>query len=290
MPTHYLTLEALPESLRAQVASQLPALRAAEHAGMASALQQPQIAASLPQVFASSELVANACLRDLDLLPRLHESGRLLESMDATWLRAELDAAIANVTNDTDLLSILRRFRLQQMVRIAWRDIAGFVELNETLQDLSTLADVCVQCVYERAYAQLSALYGTPRSQDSGDAQPMMILGMGKLGGRELNYSSDIDLIFLYPEAGETDGASAVANEEFFLRLGQRIIQWLANKTADGFVFRVDMRLRPSWPQSQSVRCGRRVGAADPCCKSPARVAQRVPVRALVQTRVNKWG
>jgi len=250
MPTHnYSTLESLPESLRQRVTAQVQELQDANPESIAPLWQLPQLAASLPQVFASSELVANACLRDAGLLPRLVASGRLLQSVDAQWLRNELDTALTNVGSDAELMSALRRFRLQQMVRIAWRDIAGWVELNETLQDLSALADVCVQCVYERAYAQLAALYGTPRGNESGAAQPLMILGMGKLGGRELNYSSDIDLIFLYPEIGQTedktDSSSPMANEEFFLRLGQRIIQWLANKTIDGFVFRVDMRLRP---------------------------------------------
>lgn len=243
--TNYTDIESLPEFLRTRVAAQLQELHGVDQADIKQALHQPQIVASLPQVFASSELVANACLRDTTLLPRLYATGRLLQSIDALWLRAELDEALASVTSDIELLSVLRRFRLQQMVRIAWRDIANWVELNETLQDLSILADVCVQCVYERAYTQFTALHGTPRGAESGEAQPMMILGMGKLGGRELNYSSDIDLIFLYPEMGETDSASPMANEEFFLRLGQRIIQWLANKTVDGFVFRVDMRLRP---------------------------------------------
>ncbi len=243
--TRYPTLDSLPEPLRLRVTSHLASLRDPGHTDVESTLQQPLIAASLPQVFASSDLVVNACLRDPGLLSRLHDSGRLLAAIDAPWLRAELNTALAQANNDTDMQALLRRFRLQQMVRIAWRDIAGFAELNETLMDLSTLADVCVQYVYERAYAQMAALCGTPRASDTGAEQPMMILGMGKLGGRELNYSSDIDLIFLYPEAGETDGPSPMANEEFFLRLGQRIIQWLANKTVDGFVFRVDMRLRP---------------------------------------------
>ncbi|MGE0114744.1 MAG: bifunctional [glutamate--ammonia ligase]-adenylyl-L-tyrosine phosphorylase/[glutamate--ammonia-ligase] adenylyltransferase [Steroidobacteraceae bacterium] len=243
--TRYPTLPSLPEVLRTRVASQLETLRESLDAGAAQVLQQPLIVASLPQVFASSALVADACLRDAGLLPRLHDSGCLLTAVDSDWLRRELDAMMVTVGTDTELLATLRRFRRQQMVRIAWRDIAGFAELNETLLDLSNLADVCVQYVYERAYAQLSALYGRPRGRDSGAEQPLMVLGMGKLGGRELNYSSDIDLIFLYPEAGETDGAAAVDNEEFFLRLGQRMINWLANKTADGFVFRVDMRLRP---------------------------------------------
>jgi [glutamine synthetase] adenylyltransferase / [glutamine synthetase]-adenylyl-L-tyrosine phosphorylase len=238
-------LDSLPEPLRARVAAQIDALRNSLDTAAVQILTQPEIAASLPQVFASSEFVASACQRDADLLPSLHVSGRLLTSVDAHWLRGELDAALAAMTADTELPGALRRYRRRQMVRIAWRDIAGMAPLNETLLDLSNLADVCVRCVYERAYAQLSALYGTPRGIDSGEAQPMMILGMGKLGGRELNYSSDIDLIFVYPEAGETDATEPMANEEFFLRLGQRIIQWLANNTVDGFVFRVDMRLRP---------------------------------------------
>ncbi len=229
--------------MRASVTAQLEQLL--DTLPAAAVLQKPQLCASLPRVFASSEFVATACLRDADLLPRLHDQGRLLESIDAPWLCDELEALVALAVNDTELLAALRRFRRQQMVRIAWRDIAGFATLDETLLDLSNLADVCVHCVYQRAYAQLAALYGKPRGRDSGAEQPLMVLGMGKLGGRELNYSSDIDLIFLYPEAGDTDGDASIANEEFFLRLGQRIIQWLANKTADGFVFRVDMRLRP---------------------------------------------
>ena len=239
------TLESLPEVLRTRVAGQLDALRGALDADVARVLAQPGIAASLPQVFASSEFVASACERDAGLLPLLYAEGRLLSTVDAPWLRAQLDNALSGVSSDAELLSALRLYRRRQMVRIAWRDIAGMATLNETLLDLSNLADVCVQCVYERSYAQFASMYGTPCGRDTGEAQPLMILGMGKLGGRELNYSSDIDLIFLYPEAGETDAAEPMANEEFFLRLGQRIIQWLANKTVDGFVFRVDMRLRP---------------------------------------------
>jgi glutamate-ammonia-ligase adenylyltransferase len=246
----YKTLESLPPALRERVAAQQHALHERLPVEQQGLLNHPAIAQSLSQVFASSEFVAHACVRDTGLLPRLFTTGCLLQKVDADWLRSELHGTLAPVVSDTELQAALRIYRRQQMVRIAWRDIAGMADLDETLLDLSNLADVCVQCVYERAYAQLSALYGTPRGADSGNAQPMMILGMGKLGGRELNYSSDIDLIFLYPEAGETDTSDppvngSIANEEFFLRLGQRIIQWLSNQTADGFVFRVDMRLRP---------------------------------------------
>lgn len=241
----YHSLTDLPAELRPRVAEHLQALQVGLGESAAHVLSHPVIAATAPQVFASSEYVAHACIADAQLLPQLLDQGRMLETVDAAWLRADLDATLAHVVNDAELLAALRRFRRRQMVRIAWRDIAGMAELSETLLDLSNLADVCVQCVYERAYAQLCALYGQPIGRDSGAIQPMMILGMGKLGGRELNYSSDIDLIFLYPESGETNAPASIDNAEFFLRLGQRVIQWLANKTADGFVFRVDMRLRP---------------------------------------------
>lgn len=210
-----------------------------------AALAEPRIDASLPLVWSASEFVANACVRNASLLPELVGSATLFAPLPFDVLQAELDRHLHAAINDADAQAALRRFRCRHMVRIAWRDIAGWAPLDETLADLSNLADVCVQAVYARAYAALTELYGTPRGRDSGAPQPMLILGMGKLGGRELNYSSDIDLVFLYPEAGATDGAASMENEEFFLRLGQRIIQWLSNKTVDGFVFRVDMRLRP---------------------------------------------
>ena len=131
------------------------------------------------------------------------------------------------------------------MVRIAWRDIAGWADLDETLRDLSALADACIGFACSYMYEVLVARYGTPRGVDSGQPQSLMILAMGKLGGGELNFSSDIDLILLYPEDGETDGARCVDNAEFFLRLGQKIVQLLATPTVEGFVYRVDLRLRP---------------------------------------------
>ena len=243
--SNYKTLESLPSPLRDQVAGQWHLLYERLTPEQQAVLTDVRLAESWPQVFASSEFVANACLRNAALLPQLVTMGCLLDSVDIDWLRQQLQAALQSVSNDMEFQSVLRQFRLQQMVRIAWRDIAGWAALNETLLDLSNLADVCVQAAYGRAYEQFSALYGAPIGRDSGTKQPLLILAMGKLGGRELNYSSDIDLIFVYPESGETDATEPMANEEFFLRLGQRIIQWLANKTAEGFVFRVDMRLRP---------------------------------------------
>src|SRR5262249_2322980 len=109
---------------------------------------------------------------------------------------------------------------------------------------LSAFADGAIRVAAEFASRSLSRRYGTPRDS-SGAAQPLVVLGMGKLGGGELNFSSDVDLVFLYPEGGETDGRRAIDNFEYFTRCGQKLIQLLDAVTVDGFVFRVDMRLRP---------------------------------------------
>jgi len=239
------TLTQLPEALAARVTQRLTEMRERATQELVSSLSLPDIERSLPLVWASSEFVTNHCARNDGFLPSLIHEAQLLQSLDEPTLKRLLEQQLVNAADDTEFQTRIRRFRHLHLVRIAWRDIAGWSPLNETLLDLSSLADVCVQCAYARAYQSLTQLYGTPIGRESGAAQHLMILGMGKLGGRELNYSSDIDLIFLFPEHGDTNGNVAISNEEFFLRLGQRVIQHLANKTADGFVFRVDMRLRP---------------------------------------------
>jgi glutamate-ammonia-ligase adenylyltransferase len=207
-------------------------------------LADPRIAQSLPCVWVCSDFVANSCLRDPALLAALVESDRLFTRGEGDWISRELDALDCEA-GETALMEALRRFRRRHTVRIAWRDIAGWADLDETLHDLSALADACIQFAQRRMYDALVARYGTPRSALTNEAQPLMILAMGKLGGGELNFSSDIDLILLYPEEGETDGARSIHNAEFFLRLAQKIVQMLSTPTVDGFVYRVDLRLRP---------------------------------------------
>jgi glutamate-ammonia-ligase adenylyltransferase len=209
-----------------------------------SILEDARVAESLPRVWTCSEFVATSCTRSPSLLADLINSGNLFSRAPDEWLAQEIESRVGG-ESEAELMESLRHFRRRHMVRIAWRDIAGWASLDETLRDLSQLADVCIDLVNRRMYAALVERYGTPRGAESGEAQQMMILGMGKLGGRELNFSSDIDLILLYPEDGETDGARAIDNAEFFLRLGQKIVQQLATPTVDGFVYRVDLRLRP---------------------------------------------
>lgn len=196
------------------------------------------------QVWAGSDFVAQACLRNPNMLADLHAAGVLERALGGGELAAELTAQLDGVADEDALAACLRRFRQREMVRIIWRDLTGAAVLDETLEDLSELADVCIRQALDLLYAWAVAKSGVPRGAD-GAAQPLIVLGMGKLGARELNLSSDIDLIFCYPERGQTDGRRQVDNEQFFVRLGRQLVNALSRQTADGFVFRVDMRLRP---------------------------------------------
>lgn len=230
--------------LTAKAVERLAAAREIDAIKWEEILRDERIAHSLPRVWTCSEYVATHCSRDPNILADLVCDGRLDEAADAEWISCDLKAHVQS-EDEQEAMSELRRFRRRHMIRIAWRDIAGWADLDQTLHDLTAIADVCIRYAYELAYASCVRRYGTPRSGESNEPQPLMILGMGKLGGGELNYSSDVDLILLYPEEGETDGARSVDNAEFFLRVAQKIVQMLSAPTVDGFVYRVDLRLRP---------------------------------------------
>jgi glutamate-ammonia-ligase adenylyltransferase len=229
-----------PEQLaRRHWAQCLEAAAAAGVALPAATLEPPVL-----KVFEASEYVALACTRHPAVLQRLAESGDLACAYEAGAMRARLDAALAGVADEPGLHAVLRRFRREQMVRIVWRDVAGLAPLAETLEDLTELADVSIQAAVERLHGWAVEQYGVPRDE-SGEAQGLVVLGMGKLGARELNLSSDIDLIYAFPSSGETDGRRSLSNQEFFQRICQRLTRALDATTEDGFVFRVDLRLRP---------------------------------------------
>ncbi|MBD8492881.1 bifunctional [glutamate--ammonia ligase]-adenylyl-L-tyrosine phosphorylase/[glutamate--ammonia-ligase] adenylyltransferase [Pseudomonas syringae] len=221
-----------------------------------TALSEPDLArldawpaerlAAFERVCAASDFVAEQVARDPQMLLALADSGELEHSLGAGQLRAHLAEAVSAATTEDELGRNLRRQRTRQQVRIIWRDLTRQADLVETCRDLSDLADACIDLAYQWLYTRHCQQLGTPTGRRSGQAQHMVILGMGKLGAVELNLSSDIDLIFAYPEGGETVGVKrALDNQEFFIRLGQRLIKALDPVTVDGFVFRVDMRLRP---------------------------------------------
>jgi glutamate-ammonia-ligase adenylyltransferase len=203
----------------------------------------PDLRDALPRVLAASDFVCNGLARDLELAKWLVDDGAL----DRPLAPGEMAQRLAAVTAEPDLagyMAALRRQREREMVRIAWRDLAGWSTLGETLAETSAFADAAIQAAVEYASLDLVRTYGEPLNT-AGERQDFIVLGMGKLGGGELNFSSDIDLIFLFPDKGTTAGARCIDNEDYFTRLGRLVIRLLGERTAEGIVFRVDMRLRP---------------------------------------------
>ena len=168
--------------------------------------------------------------------------------------RAEIDATLAAVAGVDEAAAKrhLRHLRQRVLLRVMARDLAGMADLCEVCSTMSDLAEAAIAAALGWAETPLRAQFGVPRSAGSGaqdNELRLVVVGMGKLGGRELNVSSDIDLIFVYPEEGNTDGSDAglrtISAHEYFQRLGRKLIALLNEPTEDGFVFRVDMRLRP---------------------------------------------
>ncbi|MEH0687508.1 bifunctional [glutamate--ammonia ligase]-adenylyl-L-tyrosine phosphorylase/[glutamate--ammonia-ligase] adenylyltransferase [Vibrio cholerae] len=198
---------------------------------------------SLKYVLGLSQFVADNLTKDESLLRQLPEM--IAEQDRKQHYRADLCAQLETCSDEMQGQRVLRQFRRREMTYIAWRDFCQSWTLEESLSHLSELAEAMIVETYQWQYKACCELWGTP-CDEAGKPQPMLIIGMGKLGGGELNFSSDIDLIFTYPENGETQGARrSIANAQFFTRLGQRIIKALDQHTFDGFCYRVDMRLRP---------------------------------------------
>jgi glutamate-ammonia-ligase adenylyltransferase len=215
----------------------------ADEAGLTAEFSEAFLS-ELKQVWEGSDYVAQCCLRDMALLPELHTDGVLIRTLEPGEMGAALRQRLQEVREEADLHRVLRRFRRDHMVRIIWRDLSRRASLAETLDDLSELADVCVDQALQLLYGWAVEKQGVPRNAE-GVQQRLVVLGLGKLGARELNLSSDIDLIFAFPAHGQVEGSRSQTNEQFFIRLSQQLIKALGSQTEDGFVFRVDARLRP---------------------------------------------
>jgi len=229
--------------LESLVRRALETLGADARARAALASAPARVRDSLARVFAASDFLAQSCARDAVLFAALISRGELERPLAPAEFAARAPPLPATLS-EAQAQSGLRRWRRYELARIAWRDLAGWADLDETLAELTAFADAAIRAAVDYARQTLVARYGEPRS-GTGVAEPLVVLGMGKLGGGELNFSSDVDLVLLFPEHGETDGARGVANEEFFTRLAQGLVRLLEAPTADGFVLRVDLRLRP---------------------------------------------
>lgn len=174
----------------------------------------------------------------------------LIDELAGTWMQPlsaeQLQSALTPpATTDDGLKTQLRRLRQRVMAHIELRDLCGLAPLTEVVESMTLLADITTNFALDHYHRQLAATYGEPLDK-AGRPQRLLIIGMGKLGGRELNVSSDVDYIFVYPEDGDTAGPKSIENYDFFTRLGKRVISALGDITGDGQVFRVDMRLRPN--------------------------------------------
>ncbi len=238
-------MPALPEALAETARARYQALHAAVDGDLPALEELPGDAA---RVLACSEYVSQSCARHPNLLRGLLESGDLSRAYSgggADGYRRRAEAAVDASGDDAELMRALRALKRREMVRIAWRDIGGLARFEETLEETSAFADAVLRASVDRLHAWMIGDTGEPRGND-GSPQHLVVLALGKLGAQELNFSSDIDLIFCFPSAGATAGARRqLSNDEYFRRLGQRLIKVLNERTDEGFVFRVDMRLRP---------------------------------------------
>ncbi len=210
---------------------------------------------TLTRLVASSEFAAGVMSRHSDwfLAALADRRFSLAPGTDEVASRA---AGIGASTEDIAAVkSQLRQLRNKELLRILWRSISDMDDVDQSLQSLSFLADTLIITSTRFAESALKSRFGTPRNA-VGEEVSLITLAMGKLGGRELNFSSDVDLVFLYTDEGETDGTRALSAHEYFVRLTRRIVNILDEVTEDGFVYRVDTRLRPfgdSGPPAVSV-------------------------------------
>ncbi|SKA67263.1 glutamate-ammonia-ligase adenylyltransferase [Succinivibrio dextrinosolvens DSM 3072] len=195
-------------------------------------------------VLALSEFVSNTIYSYPKECCQLIEQGALDDPSfhiePASYVKEYVDDKLS----DFDLKRRLRVLRRIHYMAIAWRDLCGFADINEVFEKLSSLAEAVVLRLLEVVRSQLKKVYGDAFDSD-GSPLPLLVIGMGKLGGRELNFSSDIDLIFTYPMEGETSGPRVVTFREFFSKIVQRMANFLSDITSDTFCYRIDLRLRP---------------------------------------------
>jgi [glutamine synthetase] adenylyltransferase / [glutamine synthetase]-adenylyl-L-tyrosine phosphorylase len=212
----------------------------------------PFLLNALTVLFSGSQMLTDALLSNPSYVDWLSDPDTLTKAKTRDMLYRDFYemAGTDELTDQTP--AFLRKFKKREYIRLGLRDLMGLVSLKENVEALSDLADICMQVAYEYSIKILKEKYGTPMFTDvNGEVREseFAILSMGKLGGRELNYSSDIDLIYIYTSSmGETeanDGQTTLSNHEFHTKLGQSINKALHEITSDGNVFRVDLDLRP---------------------------------------------
>ena len=198
----------------------------------------------LQWLWQQSSFCERLCVQFPQVISALVELPKSFEQHARPDYVAQLTAIISAIDEEESFKKAIRDFRNQKLLEICWRDLILQSDVFELLADLSALADACVCVTADWLYPRLAARHGEPQTV-SGDAASLTVIALGKLGGAELNFSSDIDVMFCYTDSGGTNGERKTSNQEFFIQLSQKLIQCLSDVTADGFVYRVDCRLRP---------------------------------------------
>lgn len=236
-------IESLPEVLRAPVALWIDRFAEREEEQAAEFLAAANQYPALLTLVACSEFASNVLMREWAWFRDVTLPGNA-EIPPAPELAGVAVSATSRAASDRKVKAQWRQYRNRNLLRILWRDIAGLSEVAETLPALTELADRLVRDATRYAEDCLRQGFGRLRDEE-GDEPRLVVLAMGKLGGGELNFSSDIDLIFLFSGNGESDGARRLSAQEYFTRLTRHIVALLDEVTEDGFVYRVDTRLRP---------------------------------------------
>ncbi len=203
-------------------------------------LNSPAALRCAVHVFAYSRFLSESVLRDPERLIQVANSATFYRALSASDYRDRLLLFLGDRTSAIDFA----RFRRKHLLRILLRDVLGVATLGDVTDELSNLADAILDVAYRRIRADLVARHGEPRLED-GRLCGFSVISLGKLGGRELNYSSDVDLMFVFEGHGETDGALVVTNKEFYKKVANQYTALLSTYTAEGQCYRVDLRLRP---------------------------------------------
>jgi glutamate-ammonia-ligase adenylyltransferase len=203
----------------------------------------PQVAALLEDSAFTPRVTAVIVASDF-ALETLRRQPSLLQQFARDEGAAMLAPPVLAADDPTSWPGQLRRYRAAESTRLVWRDVLGLDDVDAILAGSTRLAETCLQTALDALEVEFAQRHGQVRASD-GSVQRLVVFGLGKLGGGELNFSSDIDLVYAYPQGGESDGARVLAAEDYFARLGQRLAKLLDEPTVDGFSHRVDLRLRP---------------------------------------------
>lgn len=213
--------------------------------GLFALLPTPAASYRLGFLLGSSQFIADLLIKNPEYIEIISDLNLLLRKPSLQTLREELLRQTFAMRRADSRLEVVRRFKNREMMRVAASDLLGLLDLEDVTAMLSDIAIASISVVLRIQMEELRSIYGIPRKEGSGEEAEFIIVGMGKLGGRELNYSSDVDLIFIWDGDGTTDGHERIRNDLFFRKLSELILRSISSFGSEGRLYRVDMRLRP---------------------------------------------